>query len=82
MPAVRFVFRGILGGDAEERHVRFSVWTEGEASARAEAAVSLDQDEADRLAMFLLDPMQRTPSRGLLDKLRSVRDRLPTSGRS
>ena len=36
-----------------ERHVRFSVWNE---SGRAEAAISLDEVEAERLAAFLLDP--------------------------
>ena len=34
----------------DERHVRFSVWDE---SGRAEAAVSLDEREAGRLARFL-----------------------------
>ncbi len=39
-----------LGPTAEERHVRFSVWNE---KARAEAAVSLDEGEALRLARFV-----------------------------
>jgi hypothetical protein len=44
-----------LGGDDAGRHVRFSVWSgEGETS-RAEAAVSLGEDEADRLSRFLAD---------------------------
>jgi hypothetical protein len=34
-------------------HVRFSVWTELDDGARAEAAVSLDEDEAARLARFI-----------------------------
>ena len=34
----------------EERHVRFSVWDE---SGTAEAAVSIDEAEAQRLAAFL-----------------------------
>jgi hypothetical protein len=34
-----------------ERHVRFSVWNE---TGRAEAAVSLDEEEARRLARFIL----------------------------
>jgi len=40
-----------LGSTAEERHVRFSVW-----GGRGEAlsAVSLAEDEADKLARFLL----------------------------
>jgi hypothetical protein len=34
-------------------HVRFSVWSETDDSARAEAAVSLDEAEAARVARFL-----------------------------
>ena len=43
----------------DERHVRFSVWDE---NGRAEAAVSLDEREAGRLARFLgpACPRQRT----------------------
>ena len=44
-----------LGGDVV-RHVRFSVWNEAGRTARAEAAVSLDEDEAERLGRFLADP--------------------------
>ena len=45
-----------LGGETI-RHVRFSVWNETRRrSARAEAAVSLDEAEAERLARFLCDP--------------------------
>ena len=40
-----------LGGGDEERHVRFSVWNE---DGRAESAISLAEDEAGRLAQFLL----------------------------
>jgi hypothetical protein len=43
-----------LGG--EPAHVRFSVWNETAGSMRAEAAVSLDMEEAERLARFLADP--------------------------
>jgi hypothetical protein len=42
-------------GAPEERHVRFSVWHESEEVARAEAAVSLDEAEAARLARFLVE---------------------------
>jgi hypothetical protein len=43
-----------LGEDAEERHVRFSVWSESvPGKTTVEAAVSLDEDEADRVARFL-----------------------------
>lgn len=48
----------------EERHVRFSVWNE---SGTAEAAVSIDEDEARRLAAFLTP---RTQALSLLDRLR------------
>lgn len=44
-----------LGGDVV-RHVRFSVWNETRRrSVRAEAAVSLDEAEVERLARFLCD---------------------------
>ena len=43
-------------GESEgERHVRFSVWDERGAYVRAEAAVSLDEAEAARLAHFLAE---------------------------
>jgi hypothetical protein len=46
-------------GDAEERrHVRFSVWSGR--PPRAEAAVSLADDEAERLARFLADTARIT----------------------
>ena len=38
---------------ARERHVRLSVWHDARESARAEAAISLDEAEAWRLAEFL-----------------------------
>jgi hypothetical protein len=44
-----------LGETEESRHVRFSVWSEGGRTAHAEAAVSLPDDEAERLARFLND---------------------------
>jgi hypothetical protein len=44
-----------LAGPAPERHVRFSVWDDGGDLARAQAAVSLDEAEASRLARFLVD---------------------------
>jgi hypothetical protein len=43
-----------LGGGLA--HVRFSVWNETARSARAEAAVSLEEHEAERLARFLAEP--------------------------
>lgn len=50
-----------------ERRVRFSVWDE---SGTARAAVSLDEEEAARLAGFLAVP--RRPRRSLLDDLRAL----------
>jgi hypothetical protein len=40
-----------FGTSASERHVRFSVWNE---SGSAEAAVSLDEAESQRLAGFIV----------------------------
>ena len=43
-----------LGDREEERHVRLSVWEDlGSDRSRAETAISLDGDEAARLAAFL-----------------------------
>ena len=50
-----------------ERRVRFSVWDE---SGTARAAVSLDDEEAGRLAAFLAP--RRAPRRSLLDDLRAL----------
>jgi hypothetical protein len=50
-----------------ERRVRFSVWDE---SGTARAAVSLDDEEAARMAVFLAPPVARKPS--LLDELRTL----------
>ncbi len=47
----------------DEGHVRFSVWDE---TGRAEAAVSIDEDEARRLGLFL----------GVRDRLLSFFERL------
>jgi hypothetical protein len=53
----------------EDPHVRFSVWS---ADGVAEAAVSLDEDEADRLAAFLASPAPapRSTVERLLARLR------------
>jgi hypothetical protein len=48
-----------LGSAPDERHVRFSVWSE---DGRAEAAVSLDEHEAARLRRFLDDAPERPRS--------------------
>jgi len=50
-----------------ERRVRFSVWDE---SGTARAAVSLDEEEAARLAAFVASPPTRRSS--LLDELRAL----------
>jgi hypothetical protein len=50
-----------------ERRVRFSVWDE---SGTARAAVSLDDEEASRLAAFVARPQRRRVT--LLDELRSL----------
>jgi hypothetical protein len=49
-----------LGPTTQERHVRFSVWNE---EGRAEAAVSLDEGEALRLARFVAEPAPVRPVR-------------------
>jgi hypothetical protein len=50
----------------DEPHVRFSVWS---AEGVAEAAVSLEEDEAARLAAFLEVPGRRPRT---LDRLRAL----------
>jgi hypothetical protein len=51
-----------LARSAPRRHIRFSVWSK---SGEAEAAISIDEPEARRLAQFLLVEPQRSthPSR-------------------
>ena len=60
-----------LHDEVAGRHVRFSIWSD----ARAEAALSLEDDEADRLGRFLLDtaPQPRKPIRDLLDRVAAIR---------
>lgn len=61
-----------LHDDLDERHVRFSIWDD----ARVQAAVSLEDDEAERLARFLLDSApaaQRSGLRELVDRVASIR---------
>jgi hypothetical protein len=43
-------------GEDVLRHVRFSVWRDRGRTARADAAVSLSEDESERLARFLAEP--------------------------
>jgi hypothetical protein len=69
-----------LGTTSAERHVRFSVWNE---SGVAEAAVSLDEDEARRLVSFvaspgLQQPVAKSDRSRLLARFRApAADRLP-----
>ena len=60
-----------LHNELEERHVRFSIWHD----SRVDAAVSLDDEEAERLGRFLLDtaPPPRNPLRDLLDRVAAIR---------
>ena len=65
-----------FGATRAERHVRFSVWDE---SGTAEAAVSLDEEEAQRLAGFIHAHGRPPADRpGLLSRFRApAADRLP-----
>jgi hypothetical protein len=65
-----------LAPEEGERHVRFSVWQEDAESAEAEAAVSLEEGEAERRASRLLPPPSRLP----LPDLGIVRGEPPASG--
>jgi hypothetical protein len=57
-----------FGRTEPERHVRFSVWNE---TGSAEAAVSLGEEEAQRLARFILVHAARPSTRAsLLDSVR------------
>ena len=60
-----------LGAAVDGRHVRFSVW---DVDGVAESAISLDEQEADRLARFLLEPAGRRPrQRSMWDRLGTLR---------
>jgi hypothetical protein len=59
-----------FGSTEPERHVRFSVWNE---TGSAEAAVSLGEEEAQRLARFVLVHGPPRPSRArLLETVRGL----------
>lgn len=67
-----------VGAGLEPSHTRFSVWDE---TGRAESAISLAPDEAERLARFLtISPSDGPPRRTLLDRVleavRAARDLL------
>jgi hypothetical protein len=53
-------------------HVRFSIWTETGDAAQAEAAVSLERAEAQRLAGFLAAPTRARPRSSVRDRLESL----------
>jgi hypothetical protein len=53
-----------LAGDAPKRHVRFSVWSK---AGEAEAAISIDEPEARRLADFLL--VEPEPRLGIVERV-------------
>jgi hypothetical protein len=55
----------------EDRHVRVSVWVDRADRAEAEAAVSLEDAEARRLARFLLDSEPAPAPRSLVEHLRA-----------
>jgi hypothetical protein len=55
-----------FGAAPRERHVRFSVWNE---TGAAEAAVSLDDAEAERLARFVLEHGAQAAKPRLLDSV-------------
>ena len=55
-----------LGGDAEERHVRLSIWDD---ESTAESVIPLEDAEAERLARFLLEPAGRARSRSVWGRL-------------
>lgn len=53
-----------FGSTDAERHIRFSVWNE---TGEAEAAVSLDEDESQRLASFVQAHRGPPPRRRLIE---------------
>jgi hypothetical protein len=69
-----------FGATEEERHVRFSVWNE---SGSAEAAVSLDEEEAQRLAASVIaHGSPPAPARPwLLDAMSRARRRAAVAAR-
>jgi hypothetical protein len=55
-----------LGETPADRHVRFSVWSEGDPGhTRVEAVVSLEESEADRVARFLAHAEEPAPTEPL-----------------
>jgi hypothetical protein len=55
-----------LAEEDERRHVRFSVWSAGDRTPRAQAAVSLTEEEAARLAAFLADRVDASEAETLV----------------
>ena len=56
-----------FGERDEDRHVRLSVWNE---TGEAEAALSLDEEEATRLGRFIAGTQKREAQRSLSSVLR------------
>ena len=50
-----------LGAEDDERHVRFSIWNAEGQRVRVDAAVSVTEAEADRLAQFLTNGAPAQP---------------------
>ncbi len=55
-----------LAEEDERRHVRFSVWSAGGQTPRAQAAVSLTEEEAARLSAFLADRVDASEAETLV----------------
>ena len=55
-----------LAEEDERRHVRFSVWSGGDKTPRAQAAVSLTEEEAARLSAFLADRVDASEAETLV----------------
>jgi predicted amidophosphoribosyltransferase len=55
-----------LAEEKERRHVRFSVWNSGGQTPRAQAAVSLTEEEAARLSAFLAERIDASEAETLV----------------
>ena len=58
-----------LGGGADERHVRLSIWDD---ESTAEAVIPLEEAEAERMARFLLEPAGLARPRSVWERLGSL----------
>ena len=55
-----------LAEEKERRHVRFSVWNAGGQTPRAQAAVSITEEEAARLSAFLAERVDASEAETLV----------------